>query len=136
MTHPGVGPITALAYVLIIGSPERFGCGKPIGSYLGLIPGEDSSACRQRLGHISQQGNTLLRFLLVEAGQAAVRGDGDWRGQFLHLAMRRERKIAKVAMARKLAVRLYGMWRKRGDYQQLVKFGSHVGQPVNGHGVK
>ena len=136
MTHPGVGPITALAYVLIIGSPERFRCGTQIGSYLGLIPCEDSSAGRQRLGHISKQGNTLLRFLLVEAAQAAVRGDADWRRQFLHLAMRRERKIAKVAMARKLAVRLYWMWRKGWDYQQLLKFGSHVGQPVTGHGVK
>ncbi len=136
MTHPGVGPITALAYVLIIGSPERFRCGKQIGSYLGLIPCEDSSAGRQRLGHISKQGNTLLRFLLVEAAQAAVRGDADWRRQFLHLAMRRERRIAKVAMARKLAVRLYWMWRQGWDYQQLLKFGSHVGQPVTGHGVK
>jgi transposase len=136
MTHPGVGPITALAYVLIIGSPERFGCGKQIGSYLGLIPCEDSSAGHQRLGHISKQGNTLLRFLLVEAAQAAVRWDADCRRQFLHLAMRRERKIAKVAMARKLAVRLYWMWRKGWDYQQLLKFGSHVGQPVTGYGVK
>ena len=136
MTHPGVGPITALAYVLIIGSPERFGCGKQIGSYLGLIPCEDSSAGRQRLGHISKQGNTLLRFLLVEAAQAAVRGDADWRRQFVHLAMRRERKIAKVAMARKLAVRLYWMWRQGWDYQQFLQFGSHVGQPVTGHGVK
>ncbi len=51
MTHPGVGPITALAFVLIIGSPERFRCGKQIGSYIGLIPCEDSSAGRQRLGH-------------------------------------------------------------------------------------
>jgi transposase len=99
MTHPGVGPITALAYVLIIGSPERFRCGKQIGSYLGLIPCEDSSAGRQRLGHISKQGNTLLRFLLVEAAQAAVPGDADWRRQFVHLAMRREPRIAKVAMA-------------------------------------
>jgi transposase len=136
MTHPGVGPITALGYVLIIGSPERFGCGKQIGSYLGLIPCEDSSAGRQRLGHISKQGNTLLRFLLVEAAQAAIRGDEDWRRQYLHLAMRRERNIAKVAMARKLAVRLYWMWRKGWDYQQLLKFGSHVGQPVTTHGVK
>lgn len=136
MTHPGVGPITALAYVLIIGSPERFQCGKQIGSYLGLIPCEDSSAGRQRLGHISKQGNTLLRFLVVEAAQAAVRADADWRRQYLHLAMRREPRIAKVAMARKLAVRLYWMWRKGWDYQQLLKFGSHVGQPVTGHGVK
>jgi transposase len=136
MTHPGVGPITALAYVLIIGSPERFRCGKQIGSYLGLIPCEDSSAGRQRLGHISKQGNVLLRFLLVEAAQAAVRGDADWRRQFLHLAMRREPRIAKVAMARKLAVRLYWMWREGRDYQKLLKFGSHVGQPVSGYGVK
>ena len=108
MTHPGVGPLTALAFVLIIGTPTRFRCGKQIGSYVGLIPCEDSSAGRQRLGHISKQGNTLLRFLLVEAAQAATRHDPDWRRRYLHLAMRRERRIAKVAMARRLAVRLYG----------------------------
>jgi transposase len=136
MTHPGVGPLTALAYVLIIGTPERFGSGKQIGSYLGLIPCEDSSAGRQRLGHLSKQGNRLMRFLLVEAAQAAVRFDRDWRRQFLHLAMRRERRIAKVAMARKLAVCLYWMWRRGWNYPQLRKFGSHVGQPVHVHGVK
>src|SRR6202023_813583 len=52
MTHPGVGPVTGLAYVLVIGTPDRFPCGKKIGSYTGLIPCEDSSAGRQRLGHI------------------------------------------------------------------------------------
>src|SRR5215471_6114474 len=67
MTHPGVGPITALAFVLIIDSAERFACGKQIASYVGLIPSEDSSSDRRRLGHITKQGNTLLRFLLVEA---------------------------------------------------------------------
>ncbi len=82
MTHPGVGPLTALAFVLIIGSAKRFACGKQIGSYLGLIPCEDSSANRQRLGHISKQGNTLLRFLLVEAAQAAVRCDKEWRRKY------------------------------------------------------
>ena len=112
MTHPGVGPLTALAYVLIIGSPERFGGGKQIGSYLGLIPCEDSSAGRQRLGHLSKQGNPLMRFLLVEAAQAAVRSDRDWQRQFVRLAM-----------ARKLAVRLYWMWRRGWNYQQLRKFG-------------
>ena len=136
MTHPGVGPLTALAFVLIIGTPQRFQCGKQIGSYLGLIPCEDSSAGHQRLGHISKQGNSLLRFLLVEAAQAAARLDPDWRRRFLHLAMRRERRIAKVAMARKLAVRLFWMWRKGWDYQQLLQFGSHAGQLETGHGVK
>src|SRR6266581_956868 len=109
MTHPGVGPITGLVYVLVIGTPDRFPGGKKIGSYIGLIPSEDSSAGRQRLGHISKQGNTLLRFLLVEAAQAAARCNPDWRRRYMHLMMRREKRIAKVAMARKLAVRLYWM---------------------------
>ena len=136
MSDPGVGPITGLAYVLVIGTPERFPCGKQIGSYTGLVPCEDSSGGRQRLGHISKQGNTLLRFLLVEAAQAAARCNPDWRRRYLHLMMRREKRIAKVAMARKLAVRLYWMWRKGWDYSQLVEFGSHAGKLVTVHGVK
>ena len=135
MTHPGVGPLTALAFELVIGTPERFGCGKQIASYVGLVPSEESSGDRRRLGHISKQGNSLLRFLLVEAAQVTVRTDPDWRRRFLHLAMRRERRIAKVAMARKLAVRLYWMWRKQWDYEQMRKFGSHVGEPGNRQGV-
>jgi len=113
MTHPGVGPLTALAFVLIIGTVERFQCGKQIGSYVGLIPCEDSSAGHQRLGHITKQGSSLLRFLLGEAAQAAARCDAHWRQRYVHLAMRRQRNIAKVAMARRLGVRLYWMWRKR-----------------------
>ena len=136
MTHPGVGPLTALAFELIIGTADRFRCGKQIASYVGLVPSEESSGDRRRLGHISKQGNSLLRFLLVEAAQVTVRTDPDWRRQFLHLAMRRERRIAKVAMARKLAVRLYWMWRKGWDYEQWKKFGSHVGEPGNRQGVQ
>src|SRR5271170_3310241 len=127
MTHPGVGPITALAFVLVIGSPDRFACGKQIGSYLGLIPCEDSSADRQRLGHITKQGSSLVRYLLAEAAQAAVRWDPDWRRRYAHLSMRRDRRIAKVAMARRLAISLYWMWRKGYDYQQSLQFGSHAG---------
>src|ERR1700674_1043562 len=89
MTHPGVGPLTALAFVLIIGTPGRFRRGKQLGSYIGLTPSEDSSGGRQRLGHISKQGNALLRFLLVEAAQAATRCNQDWRRRYLHLPMRR-----------------------------------------------
>jgi transposase len=126
-THPGVGPITALAFVVVIGTPSRFGCGKQVASYLGLIPCEDSSADSWRLGHISKQGNALLRFLLGQAAQSVARSDEQWRHQYAHIAMRRNQAIAKVAMARKLAVRLYWMWRRGWDYQQLKKFGSHVG---------
>jgi len=135
-THPGVGPLTALAFVLIIGKPDRFECGKQIASYLGLVPLEDSSGNRRRLGHITKQGNSLLRFLLVEAAQVTARSLPEWRSKYVHLTMRRGRKIAKVAMARKLAVRLYWMMRKDWDYQQLKKFGSHAGQPGNRDGVK
>ena len=136
MTHPGVGPLTGLAYVLVIGTPDRFPCGKKIGSYTGLIPSEDSSAGHQRLGHISKQGNALLRYLLGEAAQAAARCNPDWRRRYRHLMMRREKRIAKVAMARKLAVRLYWMWRNNWQYSQLVEFGSNAGKLGTGHGVK
>jgi len=136
MTHPGVGALTALAFVLILGETERFGCGKQIASYLGLVPEEDSSGERRRLGHISKQGNSLLRFLLVEAAQVTVRSDQRWRNRFFHLAQRRGRKIAKVAMARRLGIRLYWMWRRGWNYEQLESFGSHAGQPENRHGVQ
>src|SRR5208282_6947256 len=58
------------------------------GSYVGLIPCEDSSAGHQRLGHITKQGSSLLRFLLGEAAQAAARWDADWRRRYMHLALR------------------------------------------------
>ena len=117
MTHPGVGPLTALGFVLIIGEPERFQCGKQIASYLGLVPLEDSSGNRRRLGHITKQGSSMLRFLLVEAAQATTRSIPEWRSKYIHLMMRRGRKIAKVAMARRLAIALYWMWRNGRNYQ-------------------
>ena len=135
-THPGVGALTALAFVLIIGQADRFDCGKQMASYLGLVPLEDSSGNRRRLGHITKQGSSMMRFLLVEAAQVTVRSVPEWRSKYLHLMMRRGRKTAKVAMARKLAVRLYWMMRKGWDYQQWSKFGSHAGQPGNRDGVQ
>jgi transposase len=135
-THPGVGALTALAFVLIIGQAERFQCGKQIACYLGLVPLEDSSGQLRRLGHITKQGNSLLRFLLVEAAQVSVRSLPEWRSKYCHLTLRRGRKIAKVAMARRLAVRLYWMMRKQWDYEQLSKFGSHAGKPGHRDGVK
>ena len=118
MTHPGVGPLTALAFVLIIGKAERFPCGKQIASYLGLVPLENSSGDRRRLGHITKQGSSMLRFLLVEAAQVTARSIPEWRSKYVHLMIRRGRKIAKVAMARRLAIALYWMWRKGWSYEQ------------------
>ena len=136
MTHPGVGAWTALGFVLIIGEPERFHCGKQVASYLGLVPLEKSSGNRRRLGHITKQGNSMSRFLLVEAAQATVRSDPKWRSKYFHLMMRRGRKTAKVAMARRLAVDLYWMLRKGWNYEQLISFGSYAGQPGNPYGVQ
>jgi transposase len=76
MMHPSLGPITALAFVLISETPERFQCGEQIGSHVGLIPCEDSSAGKQRLGHITKQGSSLLRFLLREAASRSTLGFG------------------------------------------------------------
>ena len=135
-THPGVGPLTALAFVLIIGKAERFQCGKQVASYLGLVPVEESSGNQRRLGHITKQGSSMLRFLLVEAAQVTVRTLPEWRRRYFHLMMRRGRKIAKVAMARRLAVRLYWMMRQGSEYQQSSKFGSYAGQPEHRHGVQ
>src|SRR6266852_9211716 len=116
-THPGVGPLTALALVLMIGKVERFQCGKQIASYLGLVRLEKSSGNRRRLGHITKQGSSMVRFLLVEAAQVTVRSLPEWRKKYAHLMMRRGRKIAKVAMAGRLAVALYWMWRKGWNYE-------------------
>ena len=117
--------------MLIIGTPTRFQRGKQIGTYVGMIPCEESSAGKQRLGHISKQGNSLLRFLLVEA-----RIHPDWRRRYIHLAMRRHKSIAKVAMGRRLAVRLYWMWRNGCEYSASLEFGSYAGQLGNRNGVK
>ena len=115
MTHPGVGPLTALAFVLIIGNAERFQCGKQIASYVGLVPLEKSRGNRRRLGHITKPGSSMLRFLLVEAAQVTVRSLPEWRSPYFHRMMRRGRKTAKVAMARRLAIGWYWMWREGRD---------------------
>ena len=134
MTHPGVGPITSLAFVLTLGPVERFSRGKKVASYFGLIPTEHSSGARaQRLGHLSKQGNAFLRGLLVEAAQSAVRNEPEMHRAYERLAQRKSRALAKVAMARKLAVRLYWMLRLKQDYAQWVQ-GSHAGQPESFRG--
>jgi transposase len=129
MTHPGVGPIVSLAYVLILGDWRRFPRGKQVGSYLGLIPAEDSSADKRRLGHISKQGNPLLRWLLVEAATTAQKHDPSWHRQYLRLSLNKHHGVAKVAIAHKLAVRLYWMLRSGQNYRQIMERGSLPQQP-------
>jgi len=116
MTHPGVGPVVGLAYVLTVGPVERFPRGKQVASYLGLIPREHSSGGRQKFGAISKQGNTLMRTLLVEAAQTASRFDEELRREYCRLKARRHSALAKVMVARKLAVRMYWMLRENKAY--------------------
>ena len=120
MTQPGVGAITALAFVVTIGDASRFQRGKQVASYLGLIPREHSSGGKQRLGAISKQGNGFLRLLLVEAAQTAVRLDEGLRKKYQHRCHRKPKGVAKVAAARKLAVRLYWMLRTNTGYPEIV----------------
>jgi len=121
MTHPGVGPVTSLAFVLMVGPVDRFQRSKQLVSYLGLNPREHSSGGRQRLGSISKQGNPMLRGLLVEAGHTAARLDAELRQDYQRLRLRRGGSVAKVAIARKLAVRMYWMLRRQVNYAQLVR---------------
>jgi transposase len=123
-TQPGVGPITALAYVLTMGDVGRFPRGKQVASYLGLIPREHSSGGRQHLGAISKQGNRMLRMLRVEAAQTAVRLDPEFRKEYLHRCHQKPKAVAKVAAARKLAVRLYWMLRTQQAYPEVVRIES------------
>ncbi|HEX7422673.1 MAG TPA: IS110 family transposase, partial [Terriglobales bacterium] len=132
MTQPGVGPNTALAYVLTIGDVSRFPRGKQVASYLGLIPREESSGGRQKLGAISKQGNRLVRSLLVEAAQIAVRFDPGLRKQYLHRCHQKPKGVAKVATARKLAVRLYWMLRTKVAYPEIVRIESSPRVPLVG----
>jgi transposase len=121
MTHPGIGSVTSLAFVLAIGPITRFQGSRKIASYLGLNPTEDSSGGRRRLGGISKQGNTMVRWLLIEAVYPAVRKDPALRQDYQRLKFRRGHAVAKVAIARKLAVRMYWMLRSGADYAQLVR---------------
>ena len=108
----GVGAVVGLAFVLTLGPVERFRRSRQVVSYLGLNPQEESSGGHQRFGHISKQGNRMLRWLLVEGGQTAARLDPELRRVYRRLKFRRGANIAKVAIARRLAVRMYWILRR------------------------
>ena len=125
-TQRGVGAVIGLLYVLTLLDPTRFAGSRQVVSYLGLNPSERSSGRRRRLGSISKQGNAVLRGLLVEAAHTAVRYDAGWRRHYVRLAMKKNRAIAAVAIARKLAVRLWWMWKLGLEAGQIVESGSHA----------
>jgi len=144
LTHPGVGPVTALATDVFLGDPARFADGKALASYVGMIPSEYSSGGRQRLGGLSKQGNPLLRFLWCEAAMHAVRQDPElqrfYRRKLIHKGLGK----ARVAAARKLGIRLWIMLRDQIDYNEFCRRGQMrqknggacAGMPDTAYGAK
>ena len=144
MSHPGVGPITALATDVFLGDPARFADGKALASYVGMIPREYSSGGRQRLGGLSKQGNPLLRFLWGEAGAHAARRDPELAA-FLPPQIGAEGLgKASVAAARKLGIRLWIMLRDQIEYHEFCRRGQKqqksgdacAGMPETRYGAK
>ena len=123
MTHPGVGPITALATEVFLGDPLRFTDGKAVASYIGMIPREHSSGGRQRLGAMSKQGNALLRYLWCEAAMHAVGRDPELKRFYRRKLVQKGMGKARVSAARKLGIRLWIMMRDQIDYQEFCRRG-------------
>lgn len=124
-THPGVGALTALTTVLILGPPTRFPSSKHVVSYVGLAPTLRASADTYHLGQITKQGSRVLRWVLGQAAPLAARIDPDLKRLYFTLLHRRGRSKAKVAIARKLLVRLYIMLRDQIDYGEFQRRGGH-----------
>jgi transposase len=125
-THPGVGLLTSLAVVHSLEPVARFDRARRIAAYCGLDPRESSSGDTIRMGHISKQGNRLLRHLLVEAAHRAVhgKGDADLRSFYFRLLERKKNAaVAVTAVARKLVLRLYRMLRENIDYTEFRRRG-------------
>jgi transposase len=138
MTHPGVGPVTALATDVFLGDAARFADGRALASYVGLIPREYSSGARQRLGALTKPGNPFLRFLWCEAAVTAVRRDLALQRFYSRKLRRKGIGKARVATARKLGIRLWIMLRDDIDYAEFCRRGErsrtdhriHAGMPA------
>src|SRR5215475_8088206 len=126
ITHPGVGPLTALATIVVLGPVARFHDSKHVVSYVGLAPALNASADKYHLGPITKQGSTLLRFALGQAAAHAGRMDADLRRTYFTLVHRRGRPKANVAIARKLLVRLFIMLRDQIDYDEFRRRGRRL----------
>lgn len=122
-THPGIGLLTGLALVHTLEPVDRFPSTRKVAAYVGLDPMEESSAERKRYGGVSKAGSTLVRFLLVEAGQTAAKRDPQLRSFYQRLRDKRKTAKAKVAVARKLAVRGFIMLRDQIDYPEFLRRG-------------
>lgn len=132
MTAPGIGPVTAAAFVATLDRADRFAGAHQVESYLGLVPSEDSSADGRRRGAITKAGNPRMRWLLVQAAWAVWHSKHaeaqPLRTWAQRIAYRRGRSVAIVAVARRLAGILFAMWRDETpfDVAQLGRRGRSV----------
>ena len=114
MTMPSVGPITALAFVAALDDITRFHSAHQVQAYLGLVPSEYSSGDRRARGHITKRGDARMRWLLVETAWRILRSPNQdlagLKAWALAIAQRRGKRIATVALARRVAGILYAMW--------------------------
>jgi transposase len=122
-TIPGIGPFIAIVLVLELGDIQRFASAKRVASYVGLTPRVRGSAGRVRAGHITKEGNRLLRWVLVLAATQAVRRPGPLRTWFHAVKKRRGKKVARVALARRLAEIVFHVWQQECDYFTVVRHG-------------
>ena len=120
-TLPGIGPITASAFVAALDVASRFEHANQVASYLGLVPREYSSGEKQRRGHVMRSAHPHLQSLLVQAAWRVWRASDPrteaFRTWAQDVARRRGKKVAIVALARRLARTLFAMWRDEADYQ-------------------
>jgi transposase len=118
MTVPGVGPVTAVRYAAALDNVNRFDNAHALQSYLGLVPGENSSSDRRRITSITKAGAPRVRWALVQAAWSARR----WRKTdpmvrwALDVEQRRGRHVAIVALARKIAGIMFAIWRDGSVY--------------------
>jgi len=136
LTHPGVGAVTALATEVFLGDPSRFATGNQVASYIGMIPCEHSSGKRQRLGKLTKEGNSLLRYLWTEATMHAVGKDPELKRFYRRKLIQKGMGKARIAAARKLGIRLWIMMRDQIDYEEFCRRGklrqkgeAHAGMP-------
>jgi len=123
MTHAGVGPVTALATDVFLGDPSRFTTANEVASYIGMIPSEHTSGKRQRLGKMSKQGNSLLRYLWTEAGMHASGKDPELKRFYRRKLIQKGMGKSRIAAARKLGIRLWIMMRDEIDYEEFCRRG-------------
>ncbi|MBO0722019.1 MAG: IS110 family transposase [Blastocatellia bacterium] len=125
-THPGLGPLTALALVHTLEPVKRFGSSRKVTAFIGLEPREESSDEKVHWLGISKAGSRLLRFLLIEAAGVACKYDEGLKRFNTRIGHRRDWRKAKVAVARKLLVRAWIMLRDQIDYAEFLNRGVAV----------